>query len=176
MRAEPVAYLVSESFADAYRAFVAAESTARQAIVAYNEQHPGRELVLQQDRIDHEITVVGVANPDTQVPTPDGLSRSVKRTYLIPKRGLAGEPWRRVIAEHSAFPRLGDTVFRPHGVPLYFIDTDAGLILTAGLYDFGGAGLFLLIGAPYPTQSEHLTVVPLSEFYAAKESREAATR
>lgn len=173
MSTEPVAYRVSTSFARAYRAFVAVERTARQAIIDYNEQHPGRELVVQKDRVDHEITIVGFADPDRKQPPPDGLSRSAKRDYLIPQRGPSGEPWRKVIADLSAFPELGETVFRPHRVSPYFIDSDAGLIRTAGIYDYGEHGVFLRIGAPYPKMSEHLTPVPLSEFYAAKEAHEA---
>lgn len=174
MSSDPVAYRVSESFAAAYRAFTAAERTARQAIADYNEQHPGRELVLQQGRVDHEITVVGFADSDRKQSAPGGLSRSAKRSYLIPRRGPSGEPWRRVMAAHSVFPELGEMVFRPHRVSPYFIDADAGLIRTAGLYDYGQRGLFLVIGAPYPKPSEHLTRVPLSAYYAAKEARDPA--
>jgi len=124
------------------------------------------------DRDTHWLQYTGSVDPecvgftDTTTEVPSGLSRAQKRDYLIPRKGETGAPWRAIMARMNKRPRIGD-VLRKYGVqtliisgdrcytPGYFVDTEAELayfICTA------------------PLESEHLTEIKMSEFYAAREA------
>ncbi|WP_191304365.1 hypothetical protein [Lentzea cavernae] len=171
MSNEPTAYRASEQLAAAYRKYLEACQAQHDKANTYNAAHPELPLCIVQSRYDHTITVCGFVD-DGEQDVPPGLSRKHGRGYFIPRRGIAGDQWRKVIAEYDAYPSLPDTVLRAHGVQVCL---RVGFNMhVAGVYDFGEPGVFVRIGAPYPEPGEHLTEVPLSEFYAAKEQHAAA--
>lgn len=169
---ERVAYRADDSFTTAVREHLVRLNTARLAVREYNDAHPEHPLKVVRDRIDHQIRVVGFTDVHCDQPPPKGLSRSQDRDYLSAARGGAGTPWRAVRDQYNQFPSLADDVFQPHGLSVYRL-TDCRFNV-AGIYDFGGLGLFVTIPGGYPDPGGHLTLVPLSEFYRAQETYEAA--
>lgn len=133
-------------------------------VAEYQNTHPGNELYAStglETRFD------GFANGAATVPA--GLSYRNGRAYLIPKHGETGEPWREVLAGFNrGVPNLGN-VLRAWHIPTYVIDADRSMLCHVGIQDYGVHGLFLTIGTALKEDSV-LTLVPLSEFYAAKEA------
>lgn len=172
MSTEPVAYRASGQLTSSYRAFMERYHVARISVRDYNDAHPDHPLWVWKSSIDHDILVRGFADVRPDREPPAGLSRKQGRGYLIPARGAAGAAWRKLLVDYSRFPNAEVDVFKANGVPMQVFD--ALRIHVAGLFDFGEHGVFLRIGVAYDKPVDHLTPVPLSEFYAAKEAHEAA--
>ncbi|MFJ5984260.1 hypothetical protein [Lentzea sp. NPDC092896] len=171
MAKEPTAYRASDELAAAYRQYLVDCHAQHEKANAYNRANPELPLYIWQSRYDHGITVCGFVDKPSQA-VPPGLSRKQDRPYFIPRRGITGDGWRKVIAEYDRYPSLQEMVLRPHGLAVC-LRVDFNLHV-AGIFDFGEPGVFVRIGTPYPEPGNHLTVVPLSEFYRAKESFEGA--
>ncbi|RAS59404.1 hypothetical protein C8D87_11416 [Lentzea atacamensis] len=172
---ELAAYRASASFAAAFRRYRRALRAGLLEVRAYNTEHPDLPLALVRYRLDHTIKVVGFthARPDQAV--PDGLILYPERgEHLVPVPGGPGKPWRAVLRHHRRqIPHLIDTVFTPHGAPVYHLTATSSH--TATVHDLGDHGVFVTIADGYRDPGRHLTAVPLQEFRLAQASHENRT-
>jgi hypothetical protein len=169
---ERTAYLASVELSTAYWDYCEQLDAAHAATREHNRQNPDTPLWVGKAGIDHRVGVFGVEDIHPDQDPPAGLSRSRNRPYLIPKRGPSGQPWRDLIARFNAYPDLNRDVLKPHGVEaIRFGDLQ---MYGVGVTDCGEHGVFITTTLPFETPSEHLTHVPLSQYYAAKEARDAA--
>lgn len=164
-------YRASAAFVAAYHAFQAESREHKRAIKAYCDEHPERPVMCSRSTLDHEITVRGFKDTAPGSPVPDGLSRKVGREYLIPVRGPRGQFWRDEIAKLGKFPSVSK-LFGQHGFDTIVIGPDR--MFGVGVEDCGEHGVFVKVGHPFKHPSEHLTQVPLSEYYLAHEAKQAA--
>ena len=114
--------------------------------------------------------LVGFSDPGDDV--PDGLSRARDREELLPRRGAAGKPWRDSMRLLEKRPRLS-AVFARFGIEITVSRVDHSRFYTPGLAATP-LGTFIFWGVEHPDPGEHLTLVPLSVYYTAREALEAA--
>lgn len=164
-------YRASEQFVTAYRKFQDQHRAHMSTIISYCEAHPGHPISLVRSNLTHQISIGGFKDVTPAVPPPDGLSRKRGRGYLIPARGPRGQRWRDEIKALGNFPSVED-LFTAHGFDVFVLG-DAGMF-TAAVEDCGANRIFVKIGVPFPRPSEHLTPVPLSECYLAREALTSA--
>jgi hypothetical protein len=119
----------------------------------------------------HFVDTVVVGFSDLGGDVPEGLSRAKNRQELLPKRGASGQPWRDALTLLGKRPRLS-TVFRKFGIDTTILCVDQGRRYTAGLAATP-LGTFIFWGMEHPNPGEHLTPVPLSVFYTAREALDA---
>jgi len=168
---EPNIYRASDQFVAAYQAFQERHREHMAKIKDYCDTHPEHPAAVTRNNLDHRLVVRGFTDVTPGAPVPDGLSRKQGREYLIPVRGPRGQRWRDEIAALGSFPSVAK-LFNDHGFDTFV--AGAGGLYTAGVEDLGEQGVFVKIGEPFPRPSEHLTLVPLSEFYRAREAHQAA--
>jgi hypothetical protein len=169
---DPTAYRASDTLAAAYRAYLADYNTARLAAVAYDNEHPAHPLYAWQSNVDRHVEILGFRDVDPHSEPPVGLSRRQGRPYLVPKRGIPGDPWRAVITQYDRFPDPG-TLLNTHEVPSYVHDLERHRVFVPGIHDFGEHGVFVtILGRAFDDPGPHLTRAPLSTYYAAKEAHQ----
>lgn len=167
---EMYAYRASDEFAEALRAWNREHHEFTQAvIVPINDEAAPHQPVFVRSALRMGTECVGFA--DNNAPTsqlPPGLSRSQSRSYLIPKRGKAGDEWRdRMQRCNTGRPSL-EAVFNVHQVDPVSINSGRGRMARAGMRDFGDV---TVLHCTLPLdESPHLTPMPLSEYYALVES------
>jgi len=175
MSGTPVAYRCSQEFSTAISDCRAAqERHTREVWKPWNAAHAKLGVRAGFDRrIGVDLTLVGFLQNDPQAKIP-GLSMSLRRGYAIPSRGKVGNRWRTEMATLAARPALGD-VFEKFMVPTHVM---SGAHLYSVGYEIAIEGTVYLIcdvdlfaGGEVPPA---LRRIPLSEFYAASEAREAA--
>jgi hypothetical protein len=172
---DPHVYRASDDFVAAYRAFRKRYAEVHLALCDYNVANPAHPLVALRHH-DQSISVCGIEDVHPDQDPPEGLSRSQRRRYLLPRRGEIGAGWRALIKDHDRYPNVEKEVFEPLGVSSYLLDLEAQRSWMAGVYDYGEHGVFVRISVPYAEPLEHLTKVPLSEFYLAREAHTAETK
>lgn len=114
---------------------------------------------------------IGFADDKRDVDPPKGLSRSQKRTFLIPVRGKAGDEWRKAMDVLQA-PWI-DLVYRKHDVPTEVIDGNR--LYRVNWMDFGTDGVVITIGTEIG-EAPALTPMKRSEFYALYEAHQENVR
>jgi hypothetical protein len=171
MSTEPTIYRASGQFVTAYRAFQDQYRAFAATIKAYNDANPEHPAALTRGNLSLNVSVRGFKDTNPRSPVPDGLSRKQGRDYLIPVRGPRGQKWRDEIAAISTPPSV-EALYNAHGFDTFVIGH--GGMYTAGVEDCGEHGVFVKIGEPFPRPSEHLALVPLSEYYRAREASEDA--
>lgn len=171
---ERITWRASNEFGTALIARHAEEAAfINEVIRPWNEAHAPVKAFLASDVFSLDRAVVIPKLPDGTV--PEGLSASSKRRTLIPVRGKAGNAWRAELAKLNKMPST-DEVFTRFDVPVHVRRLDR--VYRAGMHLFGryhdtvylSCGADLLEGKDHP----HLTPIPLSEFYRAKEITETA--
>lgn len=139
---------------------------AEATIQPWHDQH-GVVVAVWRYRLGYELVCIGFVLAEGQDTLPAGLSASRDRDWLIPKRGRSGEPWRQAMELLNQRPKLGPVLERFQVDPV--IEAfDQGRIYHMGLHDTPD-GYYVTWGAEHPSPGPHLTPVPLSVFYAAKE-------
>lgn len=163
------AYRASDEFAAAIRGRIEdMRRFGREIIKPWDEEHPEARALWRRDAFGLDRKCVGFHCPDGEI--PEGLSRNKERRELIPKRGGTGSSWRSALSRLDQFPKM-DPVFRRYGVEVMVWPEEGNVIYRPGIEDTP-AGVFLSWAAPHPAPGEHLTEVPLSEYYAAIEKRD----
>lgn len=180
---ERFAYRASEQFDAALRARLGEQFEFDQAVVgAFHDKHPGVRPVWRAGSplcvADREV-IGGFEDAHPDEDPPAGLQRSAKRRELAPVLGAAGDYWRQAVAEFNRRPSMRN-VFRDHLVDVFVAYDDGRLhrLCTPGVHVEVDrpAGVWLLYPGAEPSPTEHLSAVPLSEFYAAIEAFEARHR
>jgi hypothetical protein len=166
--AEKHAYRASDEFTAALKARNEENMRFfREVIEPWDDAHPDTRSLWARNSFSLERRCVGFSDPGGTAP-PEGLSRNREREELLPKRGKAGEPWRKALAALNRNPSIGP-VFTAYGVdPLVW---EGHRICTPGMIE-APDGLFVTWSAPHPEPGEHLEKVALSEYYAAVERAE----
>jgi hypothetical protein len=137
-------------------------------VAEYQRNHPGNDLYAS---IGLETTFEGFANGAATV--PEGLSYRRGRDYLLPMRGVAGKPWRDVLDRFNrGVPNISEFL-SDRKIPSYVLDADRSMLCHLSIQDYGDHGVFLTIGTALRLSNDRLALVPLSEFYAAKEAFES---
>lgn len=169
---ELYAYTASAEFADAFRRCRRQRFEARQLVArAHAARHPDHPVVMARNPFGLDTHALGFADDVDKVPA--GLSRAKTRTWLIPKHGKAGDPWRAVLARMDAVPSL-DAVCQQFTIETSVLDVNRHRMHHIGLRDLSDGRLVATCGVELPT-SPHLTPMPLSAYYAALEAdRDAA--
>lgn len=176
------AYRASDELAAALRAFRETEREFGEQITAWDTAHPGHELLWVADSFSAGKRAVGFTDGQDEVPS--GLSRAKTRTELRPKKTKAGKPWQDTLDWANKRPSV-EPVYSRFGIPAA---TDGGArggnslsryIMSTQWGDAGDDGVLVytrgdlrhpFFGSDKPAEiSEHLTPIPLSEFYAIKE-------
>lgn len=166
MTHDKYAYLASEQFAAAIRECQEKIRRFDQDVVRpWDEAHPSTRSLWRRS-LGLDQVFAGFSDPGGDV--PDGLSRNQQRAELIPKRGRSGDPWRDAVTRFEQRPRVVP-VFTAHGVDPWI--SVLPRVYIAGIADTP-SGVFLTWGAPHLSLGEHLTPVPLSEYYVAIELME----
>ena len=174
------AYRASDDLASALRAYATEDNAFRQRVIERDKQNPGREIMWSRSPFSNDMHPMGFADSTDEV--PEGLSRKQGRRSLIPKRGKPGDSWRAVLDEMGKRPQVekvlmqfnvptagrgGSTGTGGHYLaPTQFIDGGEDGVLVVCKYDLATDPLH-----QSGTQSigQHITPIPLSEFYAVKE-------
>lgn len=180
----PFPYRASEELAAALFDFRERVKAFDVQVDEFNAAHPGHEVVWTRGVFTADPHPRGFADDTAEV--PPGLSRAKSRTYLVPRRGRAGEPWRAALARFGCRPSVG-RVFRQHGVREHGDGPGTGTggyyIASTRWFDAGDDGVIVVckydIGVDRngaPDLSEHLTPLRLSEYYRIRESLDEATR
>lgn len=162
------AYRASEELTAALNDYdQACRAFQRDVITPWENAHPEVNSLWVVSHLDTEL--IGFSDPGGDV--PEGLSRARDRKELIPKRGKTGQPWRDAMDELGKRPRLS-AVFRRFGIEVTILRLDHSRIYTPGLVATP-LGTFVFWGVEHPDPGEHLTPVPLSVFYTAREALDA---
>lgn len=170
-----LAWRASDEFAAALRARMSEKSEFFDDVLGpWTKAHPGHEpFGSNGNATTFDQRVDGFADADRKVDPPAGLSRAQRRDYLKPVRGPAGDRWREVLRELNACPSI-DAVFKQFGVPVFALVGHRLCRFNLHLWD----EVWLTATADIPSTVvngvEHVTAAKTSEFYAAKEAREAA--
>ena len=145
--------------------------------LAWNREHRARKVRAAFDRqVGIDITLVGFLQDDKRAKIP-GLSMSLRRGYALPVKGKAGDYWRAQMATLRPWPSMQD-VFDQAQIPTVVM---SGNLLCSVGYEMAIDGVVYLaceasLFQPVDAIPPGLTRIPLSEFHAAREAREAATQ
>lgn len=137
------------------------------------EKAAGEINSLWRRTIGVDMECLGFSDPRPDKPPPDGLSRRKGREELIPARGAAGQPWRDDLALLRTRPRLS-AVLKEFGVQIEIFRPDLHRFYVPGMLITDTAS-YIFWAVEYPNDNAHLTLVKLSEFYAAQEAHNTAT-
>jgi hypothetical protein len=160
------AYRASDELAGALRDLSAQIKQFHDEVMTpWKQAHPGVDSTWHR-RAGYELECLGFVVPEGQE-VPEGLSANREREWLIPKRGRAGDQWRADLDLLSQRPKLGP-VLDAYDVEPIILRPDLGRYFHLGLHDTPNDGYFLTWGCEHPP-SPHLTLVRLSEYYAAVE-------
>lgn len=185
MNAELHAYRASDELAAELLAHQVRDREFSQRVQQFDREHPGHELLWAGGGWSADMRPVGFRDGETEV--PEGLSRAQKRTELRPKRGKAGAWWQEQLDWAKQRPSL-DKVFRAFRVPCsadgpyrsdlshYVAPTQWANCGDDGVIVFNSYDLVREHREDRPVPeplTEHLTPIPLSEFYAIKERLES---
>lgn len=161
---ELYAYMPSAEFADAFRRCRRQRFEARQLVArAHAARHPDHPVIMARNPFGLDTHALGFADDVDDVPA--GLSRAKTRTWLIPKRGKAGDEWRAVLHRMDAVPSL-DAVCERFTIETGVLDVDRGRLWHLVPRELSDGRLVATCGAELPA-SPHLTPMPLSEYYYA---------
>lgn len=163
------AYRASVEFAAALRAVEGEIARFRRDVVAtWDAEHPETPSLWVQRAVSVDRDCVGFKDSGGEVPA--GLSRAKTRIELLPARGKAGDPWREAMGTLNNGPKASP-IFRQFAIDPGILRVDHGRYYTPGILVTPDE-VFLTWGVPREELSEHLTEVPLSEYYAALERSE----
>lgn len=180
----PYPYRASEQLAAALLAFRGRVKAFDVEVDQFNAEHPGHEVVWRRGVFSADPYPVGFADDTDEVPS--GLSRAKSRTYLVPRRGKTGQPWRDAIDRFGRRPTVGQVFrqycVREHGdgpgtgtggyyiAPTQWLDAGEDGVIVVCKYDIG-------VGEEgAPDLSEHLSPMRLSEFYRIKEALDESAK
>lgn len=127
------AYTPSPEFIEAYEANEAKRSAFIDTVVlAWDKANPDTTVAWLVDPLGADRYPCGINDAHPDQPAPEGLSRSQKRKYLIPKAGAAGAryaeqikacrrglPSRTAVLEHFGIPPRVEGPMRRDGAFLY---------------------------------------------------------
>ena len=172
-------YQAPPGFGEAWTAQCEAiDSHNRDVWASRTDEQRTVDVVVNTDPFGVDRIFVGFSDPGGPNP-PAGLSRSSRRAHLIPVRGAAGEPWRKLLAAFTAGPRRS-APFEQFGIPQRTVkwaeDETGRQWWCAVVPEQYGDEWVLVSKAPMrPEEAEQagLVEVPLSRYYAM---REAATQ
>jgi hypothetical protein len=131
-----------------------------EVIKLWEDTHPG--IVLAWRKQGAEIECVGF-RAELGDPVPSGLSANRERSWLIPRRGKSGDPWRNDLVSVNKHPKIGPLLWN-FGVEPTIVVIDHSRWYTPGLADTTDC-YYLTWGYEHPDPGPHLTRVPLSEYY-----------
>jgi hypothetical protein len=159
------AYRANDELATAWRDLMAKRDQHIETVVRpFQEQHPNNHPL-----VDSWEKVLGFADGDRKNSPPAGLSRSQRRSHLIPVRGRAGDVWREHMAR-LALPATRYQLLRDFGLKEQMYSRNGQTFLgRPDALDFGEDGVFVYTGYEIADVPECLTPVKRSEFYAAQE-------
>jgi hypothetical protein len=167
--ADKYAYRASDELDEALKAYAeTCRVFQRDVIDPWEAAHP--ETTPLWVRTYLELEMVGFKDPGGVV--PEGLSRAKNREELLPRRGASGAPWGEAMMQLNRRPKLS-AVFRQFGIETTITRVDHSRIYTPGLAATP-LGTFVFWGVEHPKPGDHLTRVPLSVFYTAREALEAS--
>lgn len=178
----PFAYRASDELAAALREHDAADKVFCTRVEQWDAEHPDHGSRWARSPFSADQHFVGFYDGTSEVPT--GLSRAKSRKTLLPKRGDEGKSWRAVQRWMSQRPEV-ERVLHAHKVPsgTEYPSNRDGSFFTAPTRWFDGEddGVLVYCDRDLATArhgrganiGEHLTPMPLSEFYAIKERLDA---
>lgn len=124
-----------------------------------------------RDTMNGDSECIGFSDPGPDQDPPRGLLRNRNRGYLVPtNRGKVGDPWLTEMVKLNRRPKVS-TVLTEHGVNPSMLDVDHSRMSIVGLIAVPGS--YLLTWSLEHPECEHLTRIPLSEYYAAREALDA---
>lgn len=178
MRFAPTnAYVASASLADAWREFYAATAKAHMAIAQWEKAHPDAPRIGTQSRPwAYGRQVSCFMRDSTSDPVPDGFCKPPSRSplALLPyEKKPSGKPWRDLLATVPRYPKFR---YEEFGITDISIPNDergwgSHWSVLPLFHDLDGT-VYVTTAAEHPP-TDHLTPVPLSVFYAAKEASDA---
>lgn len=175
---EMTAYRCSPEFSAAIAARRAEQETHTNEVWRpWNAAHRAQGVRAGFDRrLGVDLELVGFLQNDPRAKIP-GLSMSLRRGYARPARGKVGDRWREEMAVLDTRPSLTE-VFAVHGVPDFVM---SGASLCSVGFEIAIEGtVYLACEVDLFGGAEDIPAalkrIPLSEFYAAREAREAAER
>lgn len=178
------AYRASDELAAALREHAAADDAfCREHVEPFDRDNPGHELLWARRAMTMDKRAVGFCDGEDDVPS--GLSRASTREELRPKKTEAGQAWQDVLERMADRPKAS-RVLHEFGVPEAARGGGApsgGTYVSATQWaDTGETGVIVFNGGDLAERpfgrdagglTEHLTPIPLSEFYAIKERLDA---
>ena len=168
MAQDKYAYRASEALSKALAAYSqACQDFYRDVLGPWEEAHAPMHSMWQHT-VYGDLRCVGFSDVDPTSDPPKGLFRSRNRDGLVPtNRGKAGDPWRAEMGVLNKRPVIS-AVLEAHGVTPYILDVDHSRVTRVGVIVTPN-GHLLSWGVEHPP-CEHLTPIPLSEYYAAREA------
>jgi hypothetical protein len=168
MTSEKYAYRASEALSAAQHAYHQARKDFQRDVLGPWEDAHAPVHSIWQHTVFGDLECVGFFDADPASDPPKGLFRSRNRDELVPtNRGKTGDPWRTEMVTLNKRPKIS-TVLEAHGVMPAILDVDHSRWSRAGVLTVPD-GHLLSWGIEHPA-CEHLTRIPLSEYYAAREA------
>lgn len=167
------AYRADEQLATVFREYMKGRADLRARARAWEAAHPD-DLRLAMFRRQYWLGITGFEVPWTPrqgYATPNGLRKSDGK-YASPYKDSRGDPWREKLAEVGK-PLAVDLMPALRRLDINPETWGEGYVSWAGWSDFDADGVFMISDSEHGP-NEHLIPVRMSEYWAVKESHEAA--